>query len=683
MSGESIGKRAEEFGETDILVITDEWRQKAEPALRAWLQHNERADESHRLHDVFWRGALAEKEGGITKNEAHFLQNAYEEGLKILEGQRLTEKTKDQAKPKGWWQRAQLPDGRIVEKVSSVPAEIVSVETQSDTSEESTSNESQNIRERWTPRERKLIYQGMRALQSKDESGLRFADRISATLRQEGLVINELSFFRPHGPYSMMMPDTHEVMMDLVREYRVLPIAADESKQDDANRIQDLIERAKRGDLSPNQFTELEVDIERIRDAIKEQKRAAGEVIEELPEDIVVEDAVEAGQKKQRKQVNVRWKEKWDKVQLKNKWKKEWEKKRDATKEWSDFTERFMVLFIAKLGWGGEGVIARVPAETDDVFHATDGIVRMDRELIDEDGRGERVKQTYTFDTTDSVEEGIQKTANTLRFIDLALLTTLEFAQTYDDQGNVEVEGMQTLVPRLNYVISRPLAAEMAILLKNNRKEDRDMLALHPAQLMILRQAQAQIAAYMAYIETEYRNDRRREDNKAQIIAAFARLRDLIDAAAEEREDVLREEFDDLSRAREERALSEDEQQIFAMLLKGSVLWSDHDKYGAEYDSEHGKYIRAFKPDTADEFINDTKGRRTRAWWRMTALVEKYPAVRTEEDPSGEKMKKPVPVPDKRRGPLFDKRMRTRARFRKGVGTKRVVNSPASEGAEA
>lgn len=650
---------AEIFNDDEKLFLSREWVERTERSIEVWKAHRADQTEVAQIEDILRR---AQSDEGISKAEARILQAAHEEGERLLKG------TNERSERRGWWQKQQLPTGEIIDRTprpSPHENAIPAADRKPERGKSVASSTKKRVdRTRWSPAEQKRIFRGFRALMSKDKNGRSLQDRIDTTLRREGLVIDEMSFFRPHGPYSMMMPDTHEAMLGVLREYRMLPIAADASRQEDADRIQDLIERAKKGDLSPNQFSELESDIERIRESIKDYKISKGEqspVDDEPTED--VSDVAEEEPKAQRKMVSVRWKEKWEKVQLKNKWKKEWEKKRDATKEWSTFTERFMVLFTAKLGWGGEGTTARSPAEYDDIFHATDGIVRMDRELMGENGIRERVRQTYSFDTTDTIEEGIQKTANTLRFIDMALLTTLEFAQTYDADGNVEVEGMQKLVPRLNYVISRPLAAEVAILLQKNRY---DLLALHPLQLMILKQAQAQVHAFMGYIETEYKHDRRRRDNKVQIINSFARLRDLIDAAAEEREAVLRDELDTLVRIRDERELTEQEQETFAMLTKGSALWigGRGNEYGESYDNEHGKYVRVFRPDRTSGTINKTNDQRTRAWWRMTALVEKYPAVRTEED-GGEKVKKPVPMPDKRRGKVFEGKMRTRARFRK------------------
>lgn len=562
--------------------------------------------------------------------------------------------------------------------------------------------------ERWTSDEQELMWNGLRALLKKDTSGRRLRDQMHTELQRHGLVIDEKSFFRPHGPYSMMMPDVHENMLNLVavrrkqlnEEYTESVDAVDESKLEDLQRLAGLVGQAQEGDLTPNQSKKLVTEIEKIREDIKQyiiaNKKPSSAETDAEQVDEEEEETSSDTKKPQNRQINVPWKEKWDKIQMKNQWKKEWEKKRDITKEWSDFTEKFMVLANAKLGWAGdEGVvIARAPAEYDDIFNATDGIVQMERELVDDKGEREIVGQTYAYDTTLSADEGIQKTANTLRFIDMALLTKLEFAQTYDKHGNVIAEGMQSLVPRLNYVISRPLAAEIAILVKNDRF---DMLAVHPMQLMILRQAQAQINAYMSYIETEYSRDQRRKDNKEKIIDTFARLRDLINAAAEEREDLLREDFDGLTQALKERELTVKERERLAMLVRGSVLWTgDAGDYGESYDREHGDYVRAFRSDRMDRVIHreyvdnvplvDRQGPRTGGHSRLTALLRKYPPLKTEEDLAGDKEKRPVPMPDKRKGKLFEGKTRKsrRSEFKK-KRTKEVdvVNTTSSDVTEA
>jgi hypothetical protein len=259
------------------------------------------------------------------------------------------------------------------------------------------------------------------------------------------------------------------------------------------------------------------------------------------------------------------------------------------------------------------------------------------------------VQREYIINTTDAAIYGIQKTANTLRFIDNAFLSSLDFGITSADVHGVQSQGKHSLVPHLNYVISRPLLAEITLLQKQERY---DMLALHPVQLMRLLQGHAQVNAFLDYIKSEYARDPRRgRVNKPKVEAAFKDLKDLFAAAVKERETVLKKELGKLESKVADGTISEKEQDVYRMLQAGSVLWEEgaNSAYGEAYDSEHAKFIRVFWPAEKEgvqkrETQAFGKRGRTHAWWRLNALLEKYPPMLTDDRTQ---KKEPVPQDEK------------------------------------
>jgi hypothetical protein len=559
----------------------------------------------------------------------------------------MSENPGDKPPRRGWWQQRQVStpggsdtDGYQESTFNKIPgpdegpnpmaatdAEMERVIEQEAKPSVQTKTFENSPRLRWSQEERNLIFRGIRALRIKEGEGDQKETLLGAlgrVLREDGMMVDENAFFAQRGVYSAMVPNVLHNMRSVVDAYLKTPEAAESDIQEYASGLRDLIDSAERGEVSPNRLKELREEVALIEDKLISN----------------IEDAEEGGEAaSMQSRIDKRsehrpWQDKWDSVDRKNALMKSWSM--DANRVWSLFTERFLVMFMGKLAWGGTGVSAKITAGVDDVFHAADGIVHM-RRIVE----GEPLNSTYVFDTTDAAEYGIQKLANTLRFIDMALLSTIDFGETSIEQHGVEGQGMYRLVPRLNYVISRPLAAEIALLLKNRRF---DALAVHPVQLMVLKQGLAQVKAFSEYIKTEYGRNKRSMERKRKIETQFNLLIKFFTDAVKEREAVLQNKYQRLLEKNvQEDGLENDEYDMLTMLHKGSPLWSggEHDPYGENYDIEHYKYIRVFRPDRMHGNVRD----RTQAWWRLNALLEKYPPLRMDES-RGEK--RPIPAEDKR-----------------------------------
>ncbi len=636
---------AESLNGSDRLFLPQELKAKAEKNIAAWKASQSNPEDIARADDIL-RRALSNE--GITGFEARVLKALDEEGERLLQGA-----TEGAAARKDWWRLRKKDDGTLEEKVlpkANDPSLRVTTETVDENGKVLVSSEKTDTiskgekvvrKPRWTREQRSLMNYALGEILKRDDTGKNMLEAMREILRNDGAIIDERTFFDPHGAYAEMVPDEHQIMLNIVSEFRKLPTSADSRKQEMADWVEERVKRWKAGAMSRSDVQELETEIEIMKDEIKASQGEEAAV----EEDAVVEessDSTTAGTRKLRRTllINRRWPDKWQKVKDKDEMSRDW--KMDRGKIYSLFTEESDVLYSNLLQWDGAGTRSWMAADYDDKRHAAD-VVKTAQRVIEETIGGKKVQKTltqeYIVNTTDGAEYGIQKTANTLRFIDFTFLSTLDFGVTSADIHGVESQGKHRLVPHLNYVISRPLTAELVLLHKHERY---DILALHPVQLMRLKQAQAQVNAFLEYINTEYARNSRSRSNKNKVRDAFTKLSTLFAEVISERENLLKGALQGLRTKKAAGSLSETENDILEILEPGEVLWTrgPGNEYGELYDEEHRKYVRVFRPDRTKTTIRGRYKNRSQAWWRLMALTEKYPPVLTDD-----RTRKKVPVP--------------------------------------
>jgi hypothetical protein len=195
----------------------------------------------------------------------------------------------------------------------------------------------------------------------------------------------------------------------------------------------------------------------------------------------------------------------------------------DAASEFASFIESILVLFAAQMDWMGEGTIAERAARPDDQFKATDGVFYFTH----------GVPHILAFNSTSSFRSAREKILKFLPFIYRGTLGERMFSKISSKVFGVTMEGRQLNVPRAIIVMSWKIAGEIAELMKAN---DFEKLAVHPAQLMILKQLQVQVHAFHQYAVFNVADRGARDEGKDAVLPIYNRLRQTLDAIYAERE---------------------------------------------------------------------------------------------------------------------------------------------------
>jgi|GEM_PF-3637836 len=523
-----------------------------------------------------------------------------------------------------------MAEGRELLAHTSDPEEGSEVVPAQDVQDEE--NEESEELSRWTKSELDRIAAGVSALHEKNAQGKTLPESVDAVLKENKLVINATDFFDRHGVYSLLIPEAFDDMEHVVSQYRGLPtVVNDEQVQSVMDDLLDLIDMGRAQTLTLAGLKKLRTEIQVLRDLIfRHQKRSY------VGKNTATAQKPSAPTLARPDSINHPWVEKHAQFIATHKLSHSFTD--DPTQGLSFFTERFNVLFIQELFWLGRGATAQVATRYDDIRNKVDGIVSVAK-AID----GKVLQSKFIFDTTDSAVVGMRKLADTLRFIDNAVLTTVDYGETSVDAHGYKSQGKFIQIPRLNFVVNRTLAADVAVLLKEGRY---DMLAFHPMQLMLIQQAQAQVAGIIEYIKHEYARGGRTNADRMQrnqsVLQQFKQLQTFFDDARQERQLVLSARLEALLQKEAAGTLLDTEKDVLTMLKDGRKLWiteSDIHTYGAGFDTEHDKFIKVFRPDRV--FVDGERSKggrtvmnkhghvRTKMWWRLYALTTKYPSLIT------------------------------------------------------
>ncbi len=157
--------------------------------------------------------------------------------------------------------------------------------------------------------------------------------------------------------------------------------------------------------------------------------------------------------------------------------------KHNETKEFGDFVEKLVLVCASRLRWFGRETEVKPTEESDDIIRATDIAVFF---------HTRDTEQVVGMDLTDSAIFGLQKVANSMRFINNGRLSTLLFS----------FDGTDENVPHFINVVSRKRAIELASLMENALNTGNwDLVAAHPLQIEILAQMAVQAEAYLDYAQ--------------------------------------------------------------------------------------------------------------------------------------------------------------------------------------